>query len=254
MKLAEKVALITGAANGIGKAVALLFAQEGAKVVIADIDVARGNEVAEAIRNAGGDALFLHCDTGSQTDVTATLNSTVQQYGTIDIVVNNAARMIPDSILDCSTEDFQKVLTTNLTGTFMFTRDAAKIMVSQNKGGVIINFASTLAFVGSPRSIAYHASKGGIVSFTRAAAIALMPHNIRVNAIAPGTTDTPGLRAGAAACGDVEQGLKHIAAGQPLKRLAQPQEIAHVVLFLASNDASFVHGATWLVDGGFTIV
>lgn len=254
MKLAEKVALITGAANGIGEAIALLFAREGAKVVIADIDVEHGNAVAEKIRKEGGDALFQRCDTGSQADVTATLDATVRQYGTVDIVVNNAALMLPDSILECSTEDFQRVLNANLTGTFMFTRDAAKIMISRNKGGVIINFSSTLAVVGSPRSIAYHASKGGIASFTRAAAIALMPHNIRVNAVAPGTTDTPGLRAGAAACGDVEKGLKLIAAEQPIKRLARPEEIANVALFLACEDASFVHGATWLVDGGFTII
>lgn len=254
MKLADKVAIITGAANGIGEATALLFAKEGAKIIVADIDAARGNAVAATIQNNGGSAFFCLCDAGKQEDVLATINAATQQYGTIDIVINNAALMLPDSILECSTEDFQRVLTTNLTGTFLFTKEAARVMVSQKKGGAIVNFASTLAFVGSPRSIAYHASKGGIASFTRAAAVALMPHNIRVNAVAPGTTDTPGLRAGAAACGDVEKGLRNIAAGQPLKRLAQAEEIARVALFLASGDASFVYGATWLVDGGFTII
>ncbi len=254
MKLADKVAVVTGAANGIGEAIALLFAREGAKVVIADLDEAHGTAVAGTIRDKGGKALFHPCDVGCQADVTATLDAAIREYGTLDIMVNNAALMLPDSILDCSTEDFQRVLNTNLTGTFMFTRDAAHIMLNQKKGGAIVNFASTLAVVGSPGSIAYHASKGGIASFTRAAAVALMPHNIRVNAIAPGTTDTPGLRAGAAACGDVEKGLKDIAAGQPLKRLAHPEEIANVALFLASDDASFVYGATWLVDGGFTII
>ena len=134
------------------------------------------------------------------------------------------------------------------------TRDAAKLMIAAGKRGVIVNFSSTFAVVGSPGYIAYHASKGGVASFTRAAAIALMPHGIRVNAVAPGTTETPGLYDGARDTGDVEKGLRSFLALQPLKRFGRPEEIARVVLFLACGDSAFVYGSNLMADGGYTIV
>lgn len=127
-------------------------------------------------------------------------------------------------------------------------------MIAQNKGGAIVNFSSTFAVVGSPGYLAYHASKGAIASFTRAVAVALLPYGIRVNAVAPGTTETPGLYDGARDTGNLETGLAGFLALQPLKRFGRPEEIAEVVLMLASDEASFVYGAVWMADGAYTII
>ena len=141
-----------------------------------------------------------------------------------------------------------------LTSMFLFTKGAANMFIAQKTGGAIVNVCSTFAVVGSPGYVAYHASKGGVASFTRAAAISLMPHNIRVNAVGPGTTETPGLHDGARDTGDEAKGMASFLALQPLKRFGKPEEIASVIAFLASDEASFVTGALWMADGGYTIV
>lgn len=142
----------------------------------------------------------------------------------------------------------------NVTGTFLCTREVAKLMIAQNKGGAIVNFSSTFTVVGSSGYLAYHASKGAVSSLTRAAAVALLPYGIRVNAVAPGTTETPGLCDGARDTGDLQAGLAGFLDLQPLKRFGKPEEIAKIVLMLASDDASFVYGAVWMADGAYTIV
>lgn len=254
MKLQNKVALVTGAAKGIGKAIALLFAAEGAAVVIVDQDARAAAETADAIRDAGGRAVVCVCDVGRQEGVDAALKVTMDAFGTVDILVNDAAEQLNKPLLETSTAEFERVIATNLTSTFMFTRDVARLMIAQGKGGAILNFSSTFAVVGSPGYLAYHASKGGIASLTRAAAVALLPHGIRVNAVAPGTVETPGLHDGARDTGDLEKGLQSFLALQPMRRFGRPEEIARVALFLVSDDASFVVGANWLADGAYTIV
>ena len=156
--------------------------------------------------------------------------------------------------LETTAEEFNAVLNTNLTSMFLFTKGAANMFIAQKTGGAIVNVCSTFAVVGSPGYVAYHASKGGVASFTRAAAISLMPHNIRVNAVGPGTTETPGLHDGARDTGDEAKGMASFLALQPLKRFGKPEEIASVIAFLASDEASFVTGALWMADGGYTIV
>ncbi len=254
MRLRDKTAIITGAANGIGAATARRFASEGARVVVADRDAAHGEGVAAAIREQGGQALFCACDVAVETQVEQALDMTLRTWGAPDVVVNNAGWQLNKSLLDTTTEEFDAVLRTNLTGMFMFTRNAARLMIAAGKGGAIVNVCSTFAVVGSPGYTAYHASKGGVASFTRAAAISLMPHHIRVNAVGPGTVDTPGLHSGARDTGDETKGLQSFLALQPLKRFGRPEEIAAVIAFLAADEASFVTGALWMADGGYTII
>ena len=254
MGLRGKVAIITGAAKGIGAATASLFGESGAKVVMADCDRKSGEERARAIRELGGDAFFCPCDVGREEDITRLLEETLRHYGTLDIVVNNAGVQLNKTLFETTTEEFTAVLNTNLTGMFMLTRDAAKIMIGMKKPGAIVNVCSTFAVVGSPGYAAYHASKGGVASFTRAAAVSLMPYSIRVNAVGPGTTDTPGLHDGARDTGDEAEGMRSFLALQPLKRFGRPEEIASVIAFLASEEAGFATGALWMADGGYTIV
>lgn len=253
MRLREKVAVITGAANGIGRAMALRFASEGASVVIADKDAEHGREAAAEIQKNGGRALYRHCDVSREPDIPTVLSAAHDHFGSVDILVNDAAWQLNKPLLETSTEEFSRVMAVNVTGAFVFMREAAKIMIEQERGGAILNFASSFAIVGSPGYFAYHASKGAIASMTRAAAIALLPHGIRVNAIAPGTVDTPGLHDGARDTGDETKGLQSFMALQPLKRFGQPEEIANVALLLVSDEASFVDGAMWVVDGAYTI-
>ena len=244
MKLQGKTAIITGAAKGIGAAAVRRFAAEGARIVLADKDEANGHEVAKAIVKEGGEAAFCLCDVGNEADVQAALDTAARTYGKLDIVVNNAGWQLNKTLLETTAEEFNAVLNTNLTSMFLFTKT----------GGAIVNVCSTFAVVGSPGYVAYHASKGGVASFTRAAAISLMPHNIRVNAVGPGTTETPGLHDGARDTGDEAKGMASFLALQPLKRFGKPEEIASVIAFLASDEASFVTGALWMADGGYTIV
>ena len=252
MKLQNKTAIITGAAKGIGEAVARRLASEGARLVLADKDP-RGQEVARQIVEQGGSAVFCSCDVGREADVQAVLD-TALGLGVLDIVVNNAGWQLNKTLLETSVAEFNAVLNTNLTSMFMFTKGAAKIMIDKGHGGSIVNVCSSFAVVGSPGYAAYHASKGGVASFTRAAAISLMPYGIRVNAVGPGTTDTPGLRDGARDTGNEEEGMRSFMALQPLGRFGRPEEIAAVIAFLASEEASFAAGALWMVDGGYTII
>lgn len=254
MGLQGKIAVVTGAANGIGAATARLFAAQGARVVVADRDVENGERVAAAIREQNGEAVFLACDVAVEAQVEQALETTVRTYGTPDVLVNNAGWQLNKPLLDTTTEEFDAVLRTNLTGMFVFTRNAARLMIAAGKGGAVVNVCSTFAVVGSPGYTAYHASKGGVASFTRAAAVSLMPYNIRVNAVGPGTVDTPGLHSGARDTGDEAKGLQSFLDLQPLKRFGKPEEIAAVIAFLAADETGFVTGALWMADGGYTIV
>lgn len=247
--LSGKVAIVTGGAKGIGEAIVRRFAADGAKVVIADMDTECGNALAAELNTP-----FVACDVASETDVRKVMDFTDRTFGRLDILVNDAAWQLNKPLLATTTAEFERVMNVNVTGTFQFMREAANYMIAKQIHGAIVNFSSTFAVVGSPGYLAYHASKGAISSMTRAAAIALLPHNIKVNAVAPGTTDTPGLHDGARDTGNEAEGLAGFLALQPLKRFGKPEEIANVVRFLAGEESDYIRGATVMADGGYTIV
>lgn len=255
MRLQDRAAVLTGAANGIGAATARRFAEEGAAVVIADRDEAAGRALADAIAQAGGRAEFCRCDVSLRADLEAAFDLCIDRFGRFDILFNNAAVQDTRSLLDTTDEDFDTAVAVNLRPVFIGMREAARRMIGLGHGGSIVNTSSSFAIVGSPGYAAYHATKGAISSLTRAAAIGLMEHGIRVNAICPGTVDTPGLRAGAATtAADPEAAMRSYLALQPLGRFGRPEEIANAVLFLASDEASFVTGENLVADGGYTVV
>ena len=255
MRLADRAAVLTGAANGIGAATARRFAEEGASVVVADIDEAAGTALVSEIVDAGGKAVFANCDVAERADLEAAFDLCSSSFGRFDILFNNAAIQDTRSILDATDEDFDLLVRVNLRSVFIGIREAARRMIEHGNGGSIVNTASTFAIVGSPGYAAYHATKGGVSSLTRGAAINLMEHGIRVNAICPGTIDTPGLRLGAAkTAADPEAAMRSYLSLQPMKRFGTPEEIANAVLFLASDEASFVTGENLVADGGYTVV
>ncbi|MCD6398345.1 MAG: SDR family oxidoreductase [Candidatus Aenigmarchaeota archaeon] len=238
MKLKNKVAIITGSASGIGKAIAKLFSEEGAKVVIADISN-KGEKVAEKINGA----LFIKTDVRREESVKKLFEETVKRFGKIDILVNNAGVGKNVLLEDMSQEDWDKIIEINLRGYFFGIKHVVPYM--KNHGGVIVNTASELAFVGDPGWSAYAASKGGVIQLTKVAALELMKYNIRVNVLCPGPTATPMLLEGI-----TEEEKKRIESLVPLGRLGRSEEIAKGALFLASDDSSFMTGSHLLIDGG----
>jgi NAD(P)-dependent dehydrogenase (short-subunit alcohol dehydrogenase family) len=251
MKLKGKTAVITGSTRGIGEACARLFAQEGASVVVSGRNVEDGHRIVEDICRQDGKAMFIRCDVSKSQEIKDLIDNTAAEYGKLDILMNNAAVENVKTVLDTTEEEWDYIIDTNLKSVFIGTKHALPYMIKTG-GGVIINTSSTFASVGSPGYAAYHASKGGVASFTRAAAICYVKHNIRVNALSPGTTDTPGLREGVRITAkDPEAAMKSYLALQPTGRFGTPEEIAKGALFLASDDSSFMTGAELLIDGGY---
>ncbi len=251
MKLRGKVALVTGGAAGIGRATSLLFAAEGAKVVVADVDEKGGEQTAQMIRRRNGVAAFMRADVSKASDAEKMVRFAVGSYGRLDILFNNAGIAGPDKpIHKLSEEDWDRVMNVNLKGVFLGSRYAVPQMIRQG-GGVVINTASELGFVGSPGHPAYSASKGGVIALTKAMAVSLAKHNIRVNCVCPGATDTALLKDFAKKARKKRE-LERIASEIPMKRLGRPEDIARAVLYLASDDSSYVTGTYILVDGGST--
>ena len=245
--LQDKSALITGGASGIGRATALAFAREGARVVIVDIADAGGQETVRLIETQGGHAAFFHADCTQSADVQAMVRFAVTRYGRLDCAFNNAGigGMVAP-LPDLPVEEFDRVLAINMRGVFLCLKHEIPQMISQG-GGVIVNTASTAAFMAGTEAPAYAASKAGVASLTRSAARAYAAQGVRVNAVCPGATETPLLMRRDAPPDEVKR--RH-AARIPLGRIAQPQEIAQVVLWLCSPAASYVTGHLHLADGG----
>jgi NAD(P)-dependent dehydrogenase (short-subunit alcohol dehydrogenase family) len=250
MTIRGRTALITGAASGIGRATALLFAHEGADLTLVDLDEAGGSAVAERIAAAGGRAVFVTGDVTRDEDCRRAVERTMEVRGRLDILFNNAGIIRRGTILETGDGDWDRTLLVNIKPIYLMSRLAVPIMARAG-GGVIINTASNWGLAGGPRAAAYCASKGAVVLLTKAMAIDHGPQNIRVNCLCPGDTDTPMLRGEAAQLGRPVERFLEESAACPLGRVARPEEIARAALFLADDGASFVTGAPLIVDGGF---
>jgi NAD(P)-dependent dehydrogenase (short-subunit alcohol dehydrogenase family) len=245
MRLVGKVALVTGAQQGIGKAIALAYGREGASVVINYLDnQAAAEEIASQIRALGQRAVPLAGDVARAADVRRMVEAG-ESLGGIDILVNNAGIFPRVEFLDMTEAQWDEVLNVNLKGTFLCTQAVAQKLVERGRGGAIINLASSAAFRSSPRGVHYVASKAGIVGVTRATALELAPYRVRVNAIAPGTTDTAQPRYGMS-----EEELQAVARQVPLGRIGTPEDVADLAVFLASEEARHITGQTLHVNGG----
>jgi NAD(P)-dependent dehydrogenase (short-subunit alcohol dehydrogenase family) len=241
MKLRDQVAIVTGAGRNIGEEIAKLFAAEGARVAVVDMDAGRGGRVAAEIRQSGGDAQLFLADVSRGSDVAELVHAVVARFGRIDILVNNVAISDNQHILDISEEEWDRVLAVTLKSQFLMGKHVAAQMVAQGTGGRIVNIGSTSGFMGRSRAIAYSAAKGGVANLTRAMAAQLAPHRIRVNGIVPNKIGSP-------------VGKDEFDPTRPVpnmaKRPGEPKEAAKAVLFLVSDDSSFVYGANLFVDGG----
>jgi NAD(P)-dependent dehydrogenase (short-subunit alcohol dehydrogenase family) len=244
-----KVAIVTGAGRGMGRAVAERFGREGAAVVVAEVNAPHGEEVAGRIREAGGNAVAATVDVSRTVDVRRLFDEAVKAFGVVDIVVNNAGIAVARSILDYSEEDWDLQMGVNVKGVFFCCQEAARLMIPRRQGK-IVNFASTSAFVSSSKpEVAYDTSKGAVRQMTISIAAELAPHGINVNAVAPGTTATEMTRSTLAS----DEGLAWQLARIPMGRVGQPDDIAAVVLFLCSAEASYITGHTLVADGGWLL-
>lgn len=248
--LKGKAALVTGAAQGIGRACAERLARDGARVMLSDIDAVKVATTAKAIAAAGGIAESVGCDVAKKEQVEAMIAATVKAFGGIDVAVNNAGIIDSADFLDLDIAEFDRVLSVNLRGAFMVAQGAARQMVAQVKAGkapgAIVNMSSCNAHFGLHDHVAYSISKGGIGQITKAAAISLAKYGIRVNAIGPGTIDTEIVKAVA----DNPAALRKILSRTPLGRFGEPSEVAAVAAFLASSESSYITGQTIFPDGG----
>lgn len=251
MRLAGRTAIITGGNSGIGRATALLFAQEGAAVAITARDRTRGETVRGEIERAGGKALFIPCDVSSADQCRQSVEATVGAFGRLDILFNNAGVFYPHTALDCTEEEWDQQIDINLKGTFLMSKYALPHMIARG-GGVIVNNSSGWGLVGGDAAVAYCASKGGVVLLTKAMAIDHGRRGIRVNCICPGDVETPMLPDDARQRGMKWEEYLAGAANRPMGRVGTAEEIARSVLFLACDDSSFMTGAALVVDGGGT--
>jgi NAD(P)-dependent dehydrogenase (short-subunit alcohol dehydrogenase family) len=250
-RLKDKVAIVTGGSVGIGQATATLFAEEGAKVVIANTYEPVADAAAEELREQGYEALFVETDIANEDHCRRVCDETVRTYGRIDILVNNAAIFILKG-LEASVEDWQRTLSVNIAGTALMSKFASEYM-KQSGGGAIVNLGSISSFVAQPSFITYSATKAAILQMTRNMAMDLAPFNIRVNCVCPGTiltraTEEHMTRVGMSKADFIAaEAPKHL-----LRRVGDPREVAYPILFLASDEASFITGTHLMVDGGYT--
>src|ERR1700694_4665747 len=248
-RIAEKVALITGAASGIGRATALLFAREGAAVALADVNTDAGRRVADEIAQSAGRAFFEPVDATRAADCRRLVERAIREFGRIDILFNNAGILRRATVLELSEDDWDRVMAVNVKSIYLLSREVIPHMRKAG-GGTIINTASGWGLTGGARAAVYCASKGAVVLLTKAMAIDHGPQKIRVNCMCPGGTDTAMLRNEAEQLGEPNSRFLAESAKRPLGRLGTPEEIAQAVLYLASDASSFVTGTALVVDGG----
>jgi NAD(P)-dependent dehydrogenase (short-subunit alcohol dehydrogenase family) len=246
--LENKVALVTGASSGIGRAAALTFAREGAQVVVSDVNLVGGRETVERIESAGGEALFIEANVASSADVEALIDATLHAYGRLDCAFNNAGvGGTLNSLIDKTEEEWDTVIGVNLKGVWLCMKYELPVMLAQG-GGAIVNMASVAGLNGFPNGGIYAASKHGVIGLTKSAALEYARQGVRVNAVCPGYTDTPMVRGMVETVPQMERVTTN---ASPMRRLGEPAEVAETVVWLCSDKASFVTGHALPVDGGF---
>ncbi|MFZ7946989.1 glucose 1-dehydrogenase [Neobacillus sp. 19] len=242
MNFSKKTVVITGAGNGIGKGIALLYAEKGANIILADIDEKAGASAASTIKELGGEAIFVQTDVRLETDIVRLMELAHQTFSQIDILINNAGKAIFKSPFELTLEDWDDVMNTNLRSVFLGSREAAKYMRHNKDGGSIVNIASTRAIMSEPNSESYAATKGGIIAITHALAASLSNDHITVNSISPGWIET----------GDYSKLSPQDHDQHLSKRVGKPEDIARTCLYLTSTENDFVTGINLVVDGGMT--
>ena len=243
MRFQNKVTLVTGAARGIGLACAKAFLGEGARVALVDTLEDVGGAAADSL---GPGAIFVRCDVGDKASVDGMIARVIEELGPIDVAVCNAGISISKNVLELTEEDFDRVIRVNLKGTFLVGQAVAKHMVAEGRAGAIVNMSSVNAVMAIPEIAPYVASKGGVNQLTKALALALVKYKIRVNAVGPGSIDTAML----AETNATEEAMARVMSRTPIGRIGEPAEVASAVLFLASDDASYITGQTIYIDGG----
>lgn len=252
MHFTNKVVLITGAGSGIGRATALQFAKRGARVVINERIPDRGQETLALVKEVGGDGIVVQADVTRSVEVEKMVKTAMATFKRIDILVNNAGVIIPGSVDNLSEEDFDKAMLVNVKGVFLVAKHVIPEMRKAG-GGVIVNIGSVAAFKGFPNRSVYCASKGAVVSLTKAMAMDYIKENIRVNCVCPGTIYTPALEERMKATPDPKAAMADFVARQPLGRLGTDEEIARAVLFAAWEEAAYMTGSAIVIDGGATL-
>lgn len=248
-----KIAIVTGGGTGLGEAAARLLAREGAKVVVTDVDEEGGQTTVEAINGAGGEALFLAHDVSKEEDWQRVVAETQERYGRVDVVVNNAGVGIPKNVEETELDEWRWVMSVNLDGVFLGTKHAIGAMRAAG-GGSIVNMSSILGIVGDRRLAAYDASKGGVQSLTKSAALHCAKNGlgIRVNTVHPGFIDTRMVRGFVQQQEDPEEAYEKLRKAHPVGHLGEPDDVAYGILYLASDESKFVTGTELVIDGGYT--
>lgn len=252
MSFQDKVVIVTGAGVGIGRATAVLFARNGAKVVVNSVTPANGEETLRQVKAEGAEGIYVRGDVSQQEDVDRIVDETIRAFGRVDILVNNAGIVLPGTLETTSLEDYERTMAVNVRSVFLLSQKVVPYMLKQG-GGCVVNTASIAATKGLKDRVAYSASKGAVVAMTRAMAMDHIRDNIRFNCVSPGTTYSPSLERRIQAFDDPEQARADFVARQPMGRLGDPMEIAEGILFACRDDVSFMTGINLQIDGGMSI-
>jgi len=252
MRLKDKVTIVTGAGSGIGAATAVIFAKEGARVVVADIEKQKGTSTVDLIKSNNGEAIFIHVDLTTADSIRKMVESTIEIYGKLDILVNNAGIYLQADVVETSEKDWDRIMAVNLRGAFLCSKFSIPEMIKDGKSGVIVNVGSEAGIVGIKNQVAYNVSKAGIIELTKSMAVDFAPQNVRVNCVCPGTTETELLKEVLSGARDPEKARRELETVRPANRLGRPEEIAYGILYLASDESSYATGAILSIDGGYT--